>query len=92
MAQTEAACPHCGCDFPSEVAPTERKGLAYSRVADFALVIGQGVAGLACVAAMVGCVASLLSGKWVDAFIRGPIVAVLLLAMFVVFARTLDKG
>ncbi len=91
MGQTEPVCPHCGYDFPPRSERSERKGLVYSPMADFALLIGQVVAGLACVLALVGCARSVLQGEWVDAFIRGPIAVILLLAVFIVFARTLDK-
>jgi hypothetical protein len=67
-----------------------RLGLVYSRLASVALIVGAIVAGLSCALAVVGCVLSLLAGEWWDALVRGPIGALLLLAMFVVFIRTLD--
>ncbi len=90
MEQTEAVCPQCGYDFPLEKDRKARAGLAYSVLADAALVLGQYMAGLACILAIVACIRSLASKEWIDAFIRGPILVVLLLAMFVVFRRTQD--
>ena len=92
MTQTEAVCPSCGFDFGSTEPSPKRKGFAYSPLADVALAVGQGVAGIACVFAIIGCVVSLLHGEWFNALIQGPIAILLLLAMFVVFARTLDRS
>ena len=87
MATTATVCPHCGYDFPPEDASDRRSGLAYGRLAQLGLLVGQVVSGLACIMVLVESVLALLSGQWLDAFIRGPIVALLLLGMFVVFAR-----
>jgi len=92
MGKLERVCPHCGYDWLWTPKDEEPKGLVYSTLADVALLIGQVVAALACVMGLIGCVVSLLSGKWLDALIRGPIAVLLLFAMFVVFGRALDRN
>ena len=86
-----AVCPHCGFDFPKENGRRARRGLAYSPLANTALVIGKIVAAIACVVSVIGCLMSLLAGHLVDALIRGPIAFFLCLAMFVLFVRACDS-
>ena len=45
---------------------------------------------LGCFMALIGCVIAAIRGDWLHAFVLGPIVALLMLAFLVVFARTLD--
>lgn len=47
MVPFEAICPHCGFDFPEPPRPPRRR-LTYSTLANVALILGQIVAGLAC--------------------------------------------
>jgi hypothetical protein len=91
MSQTATICPHCGYDFPMP-RPTrvERTGFAYSGIATLALIVGQFVAGLGCLTSIVGCVISIGQGEWLQAFVLGPIVTLLMLGILVVFVRTLD--
>ena len=86
-----AVCQHCGFDFPKENGRRARRGLAYSPLANTALVIGKIVAAIACVVSVIGCLMSLLAGHLVDALIRGPIAFFLCLAMFVLFVRACDS-
>jgi vacuolar-type H+-ATPase subunit I/STV1 len=91
MAQTATICPHCGYDFPTPSATNrERTGFAYSGIATLALIVGQLVAALGCLGSIIGCVVSLVQGDWLQAFVFGPILALLMLGILVVFARTLD--
>jgi hypothetical protein len=106
MGQTDVICPNCGHDFrdwppssspPSSASsyraasrPVERTGLAYSNVARLALIVGQVMSGLGCIVAVIGCVVSLVNGQWLAALVRGPISALFLLGMMVVFARVQD--
>ncbi len=92
MGSGDTVCPHCGYDFPAEQHPVPGSGFIYGRLAQTALVIGEVAAGVGCIVALIGCVVSLLSGHLVDALVRGPIGFFLLLAMFVVFARVLDRS
>jgi hypothetical protein len=96
MGQTDVICPQCGYDARNDdadnaagddAAGPRRRGFAYSGVASLALVVGQVMAGIGVVFALIGCVLSLADGRWLDAVVRGPIAAVVLLAMVVVFAR-----
>src|SRR5438445_10174190 len=84
MAATEATCSHCVYDFPLS---EPRTGLAYSRLADVALVVGIVVAGLGSVAAAVGSIVALLHGEWSEGLVVGPIAFFLQLALLVVFVR-----
>ncbi|HEY2589835.1 MAG TPA: zinc ribbon domain-containing protein [Tepidisphaeraceae bacterium] len=91
MGQTATVCPRCGYDFPPASARgRDRAGFAYSGLATFALLVGQLIAALAGVIAVVGCIAALIQGEWLHAFVLGPIVATLMLGIVVVFARSLD--
>jgi len=90
VAKTDVSCRHCGQEFPPRPILDRDAGLAYSRLADAALIVGQIVAGIAFTIAVVACVLALLVGEWWVAFVRGPIAALLVLANFVVFARVRD--
>ena len=92
MGQTETICPHCGYDFPIvEPEPPEPSGMAYSNLAEIALVVGE-------VAAIIGAIASLsyaaillLSLDIISGLIA-VIGGLLSVANFVVFARIRDMG
>lgn len=95
LGQTDVICPRCGYDFPEsrdQVRTPARAGFAYSGLAHLALVVGQLMAGVGVALAVVGCVISVLNRQWLDAVVRGPVTAILLLAMLVVFARVQDVG
>ena|SRR5438309_2159907 len=86
MGTTEAVCPHCGYDFP----PVERgyrKGIAYSRLADVALIVGTIAAGLGCLGSVIGAFVALLRGDWLTGLVLGPLAFFLQMAMLVVFVR-----
>lgn len=89
MGATEIVCPHCGYDFPSPdlYASNSQNGIAYSRLADIALVISMISAGLGCVVAVVATVIALLHGQLFGALVVGPIAFFLQLGMLVVFLR-----
>src|SRR5262249_33099807 len=79
-------CPHCGYDFPPGDTAL-RRGLAYSRLANLALVVGIVAAGFGCAVAAVSSVIALLRGEWSLALIAGPLAFFLQLALLVVFVR-----
>jgi len=85
MGPTEPKCPHCGYDFPAPA--TGPPDFAWSRLADVALLVGQGAAFVGVVLGVPTCAVSLIRGDWVEALVYGPVVVLVLLAMFVVFAR-----
>ena len=80
------ACPHCGYDFPPGNADP-RRGIAYSPLANLALVVGIVAAWLGCAAVVIASVGALMSGQWVAALVVGPLAFFLQLAMLVVFVR-----
>lgn len=82
-------CDACGYDFPPASVDNKR-GLAYSPLADLALVVGCLVAGLSAILALVGMVIQAMAGNYIDAFVSAPIVFFLSTAMLVVFLRTID--
>ncbi len=89
---TEVVCPECKRDFRYFLPPPRSEGLAYGRLAEIALVIGQIVAGLACVLALIRCIVALVHGEWLQAFLSGPIAFFVLLAVLVVLMRAQDAG
>ena len=81
-------CPHCGYDFPPEPDITQRRsGIAYSAWADFALFVGAVVAALVCVGFAIGSVIAVISARFIDGLLTGPVCFFLSLAMLVVFIR-----
>ena len=56
------------------------------------MIIGQVVAGLGSVLALVACVVALVQGRWVDALLTGPLGFFLLLAQLVVLMRAQDSA
>jgi hypothetical protein len=95
MDQMATICPACGYDFPESTparAESSREGLMYSTLATLALIVGQIVAGLACLGSLVVSVLALFGGQWTTAFLYGPITMLLMFAMVVVFGRVLDLG
>src|SRR5713226_1542284 len=80
------ACPHCGYDFPPGD-PDPRRGIAYSPLANLALVVGTVAAGLGCAAAVIASVSAVINGECVSALLLGPLAFFLQLAMLVVFVR-----
>lgn len=84
-------CPHCGHDFSRRSPPgVERKGLAYSNLANLALVVGQLAAALGVIVAIVIWIFAAINGEWLQALFTGPITTLLMLALLVVFARVMD--
>lgn len=88
MAAMETVCPHCGYDFPVQAA--RREGIAYSRLADIALLVCTIVSGIGCVVVIFAVVAAILEGHLLIALIVGPIVFLEQLGLFVVFVRIQD--
>lgn len=88
MEYRERVCSHCGYDFPADPTPTARRtGIAYSFLADVALIIGGIVSGLSCVAAVLGCITSLLQQQYLQALVVCPVSFFFSLALLVVFLR-----
>src|SRR5208283_3469468 len=85
-------CPHCGHDFrsgsPSAAPP--RMGLAYSTLGTVALVAGLAAAAVRAVTDLVMAISACGSGRWLTGLVWLPLNVLLMLAMFVVFARVLD--
>jgi hypothetical protein len=85
LESTASRCANCGYDFP--MPQDERKGWAYSSLADFSLVLGQVMAGLMALLILVGVTWRVLNGD-VGWYILGAALGFFLLgAVFVVFAR-----
>jgi uncharacterized membrane protein YvbJ len=61
MSVTQVVCPHCGYDFPVQNRPhttqaAEKKGIAYTALADFALVMGMLISGLGATVSLIAAV------------------------------------
>jgi hypothetical protein len=78
-------CPNCGYDFPPGN-PVSR-GIAYSPLANLALLIGIIAAGFGCLVTVIATVRALLNAEWGVALVVGPLAFFLQLAMLVVFVR-----
>ena len=92
MGQMDAVCPHCGYDFPTqEPEAPEPSGIAYSGLADIALIIGEIAATLGAIMALFYVVMLLLGLHILHALVAviGFFVS---LANFVVFVRIRDMG
>ena len=92
MSVMATVCPHCSYDFPetsSDLAP--RRGIAYSAVADLALVIGMLATGVSAIGVLVAIVLALLQGKVLYALAAVPLFF-MSLAQYVVFQRVADRG
>ena len=86
---TAAKCPSCGYDFPGagDEPEPKREGIAYSALADIALMVSGVAAGLGCLAAVLGCIEALILGQWLVGLVVCPIAFFLQLGMLVVFLR-----
>lgn len=82
-------CPHCGYDFPDpDNTPLgQRKGFAYSPLADLALVVSMIAAVLGTCGAVLGTIAAIATGQFIFGLFVGPIAILLQLGMLVVFLR-----
>jgi hypothetical protein len=80
------ACPHCGYDF-SPSTPEPRRGIAYSPLANLALIVGVVAAGLGCIVSVIASVGALINEQWGNALVVAPLAFFLQLAMLVVFIR-----
>jgi hypothetical protein len=86
MGPTDAVCPACGYDFPPD-AGSHRRGLAYSGLADVALVVATLVAALGSIAALVGMGIALWHREWLIGLVYCPIACLYQVALLVVFVR-----
>ena len=86
MEMGEVACPHCGYDFNSGPR-LRREGIAYTPLANFALLVGTLAAGLGCLVAVTGSIAGLFQGEWITSLVVCPLAFFLQMAMLVVFVR-----
>lgn len=89
MGTTAIVCPHCGYDFPStdtRIHP-DKQGLAYTTLADIALIISTGVSGFGCVIALLFSVLSLFQWQFLNGLVLFPMAFFLQLGMLVVFLR-----
>ena len=87
MMQKEEVCPYCGFDFLSENPRDVRTGLAYTTLADIALMIGSTVAAICCLGMILYSVGSLIQGRILEGLVGGPIGFFCSLAILVVFLR-----
>ena len=86
MEAAAVVCPHCGYDFaPNE--PEPRRGIAYSGLANLALMVGILAAGLGCAACVIVAGVALLRGELLIALILAPLAFLHQLAMWVVYVR-----
>ena len=81
-----AFCPHCNYDFPTHERKSERRGIAYSGLADLALVVGMVAAALGCISALFTMFMALLD-KQISLAFMSAITFFVLLALYVVFQR-----
>jgi hypothetical protein len=85
-----AVCPHCGYDFPlHQTSKPERRGIAYSALADLSLVVGMLCTALGAISMLVFVGAALLDRNLRAGF-SSLITFFILLALFVVFQRVAD--
>ena len=85
-----AVCPNCGYDFPLAAPPkSAHRGIAYSGLADIALVVGMLATALGCIMVLIVIGAALLDRNFPLAF-SSTISFFVLLALFVVFQRVAD--
>lgn len=89
MGAAEIVCPHCGYDFPAPPtdANSRKQGLAYSFLADIALMISMISAALGCIGVLIVALIALLQGQFIAALAICPIAFFLQLGMLVVFLR-----
>jgi hypothetical protein len=86
MGQMDVVCPKCGYDFPDPpVVP--RVGIAYSKLADLALMVGGVWAGLASLGFVASGVMALADARYLEAFVVAPTGFFLCLAFLVVCIR-----
>ena len=93
MGMTDTLCSGCGYDFPQEGRHRTigRPGLAYSSLADLALLIGEIVSGLKAIAFAIGAVVMLFRGELLIA-VGATLLSLLAFGLFVVFARVRAMG
>jgi hypothetical protein len=95
MSVMETICPHCGYDFPAmelvQSAFSEPSGIAYSGLAEFALIVGEFAAGFSAVISLF-MAAMFLIGFRISYLFGAIIVFFLCLANFVVFERVRNMG
>ena len=87
-------CESCGYDFPSESdgrSSSNRDGLAYSPVADIALIISMLAATIGCIGTAIWGFAQILRGNFVSGLVQAPLAFFLQLGMLVVFIRVQDR-
>ncbi len=90
MSVTAAVCPHCAYDFPlQKLEKPQPRGVAYSALADFALVIGMGSAAVGALLMLFTTGVALLNHNYRDVF-GGALRFFVLLALYVVFVRVAD--
>jgi hypothetical protein len=89
MAATAIVCPHCGYDFPDpdSTSTGQRKGFAYSPLADLALLVSMIAAVLGACGAVLATIVALFHGQLIYGLFVGPIALLLQLGMLVVFLR-----
>lgn len=85
MLATAIACSHCGYDFPRAASP--KVGLAYSPLADIALVVSMIAASVGSLASLLAMVVSLVNGQFFNGLVVAPIAFFLQLGILVVFLR-----
>lgn len=94
ISATAVECDSCGFRFP-KTADTRSKsrpeGLAYSGLADIALVVSMIAAAFGCVGAVIAGISSVLRGEFLSGLVVAPIAFFLQLGMLVVFIRVQDR-
>jgi hypothetical protein len=81
------ACPHCGYDFAPDPG-LHRRGLAYSPLADLALVVATIVAAVGSLAALIGMGVALWHREWLLGLVACPVAFLYQFALLVVFVRS----
>ena len=94
MPATAIVCNSCGYDFPKSSdsgSRNGRDGLAYSPLADLALIVSMLAAAIGCLGAVIGSLASVFKGDFISGLVLAPLAFFLQLGMLVVFIRVPDR-
>jgi hypothetical protein len=90
MSAMDIECPQCGYVTPGTDPIPKKSGIAYSSLADIALIGSTIAAAFSCLITIYYSVIMLLSGNLFHGFVLGPSAFFLELGMVVVFLRIQD--
>ena len=92
MQAKDILCPHCGYDFPSPATDSvsRRTGLAYSTLADIALIVSNLCCALGSLAAIFASLVFLYHQEYFNALVYAPFCFFVQFGLWVVFTRIQD--